>query len=110
MIQASMRITAPAGKREGILQVLQSLKSCTESLPGCRRCRILRDVEDRNALTYIEHRDTPSDFENHVRSEGYRRLLAAVETTGRPPEVEFCTVSETQGIEYLVAVLGPGMC
>jgi quinol monooxygenase YgiN len=105
MIQASLRIVAPERKREEILGVLLCLKGPTEVSRGCRACRIVQDAEDENVLTYIVKWETQEDLEEHLRSERFRRLLPYIEMSREPPEVDFSTIDQVRGIEFMVAVL-----
>ena len=108
MIQASFRIVSPENKRDEVLQVLLCLKGPTEVSRGCRACRILQDVEDDQVLTYLVQWDTQDEIEEHLRSERFRRLLPYIEMSREPPQVEFSTIDQVRGIEFLVAVLSPG--
>jgi quinol monooxygenase YgiN len=108
MIQASFRIVSPDNKRDEVLQVLLCLKGPTEVARGCRACRILQDVEDDHVLTYLVQWDTQDEIEEHLRSERFRRLLPYIEMSVEPPQVEFSTIDQVRGIEFLVAVLSPG--
>ena len=106
MIEASLRIVAPAEKRAEILDVLQSLKGPTEVVLGCRFCRILQDTDDDDELTYVVRWDSQKDLEEHFRSDRFRRLLPYIEMSMKPPEIEVNTVDRFGGMEFLVAVLG----
>ncbi len=105
MIQASFRIVAPVGKRTEVLDVLACLKGPMEVSKGYRGCQILQDVEDANALTYIERWDALADVEEHIRSERFRRLLPYIEMSVEPPEVEFDAIERVHGIELLITAL-----
>ncbi len=105
MIQASFRIVAPPKKRDELVDVLLRLKGPTEVTRGCRACQILQDVEDECVLTYLVRWDTEQELEEHLRSERFRRLLPYIEMSVEPPQVDFSTIDEIRGIEYLVAAL-----
>ncbi len=105
MIQASFRIVAPEDKRQEILDVLLCLKGPTEVAKGCGACRILQDVEDDHAITYLVRWDTQEEIEEHLRSERFRRLLPYIEMSLEPPEVDFSTIDKLQGIEFLIDAL-----
>ena len=106
MIQASLRIVVPESHREEILGVLSCLKGPAEVTRGCRVCRILQDVGDENSLTYVVMWETQEDLEKHLRSDRFRRLLPYIEMSLEPPEVDFSTIDQVRGIEFMVEVLG----
>jgi quinol monooxygenase YgiN len=108
MIQASFRIVAPENKRDEILEILLRLKGPTEVSRGCRSCRILQDAEDCHVLTYVVQWDTQDEVEEHLRSERFRRLLPYIEMSVEPPRVEFSTIDQVRGIEFLITVLSTG--
>jgi quinol monooxygenase YgiN len=105
MIQASLRIVAPADKREEVLDVLRCLKGPTEVSKGCHACRVLQDAEDKGVITYLGQWDTQDEVEEHFRSERFRRLLPYIEMSVEPPEVEVSAIDRVGGIEFLVAAL-----
>ncbi len=105
MIQASLRIVVPQGKRTEILGVLSCLKGPAEGTSACRACRIFQDADDTNVLTYIVTWETQEDLEEHLRSDRFRRLLPYIELSREPPEVEFSTIGRVRGIEFMVEVL-----
>jgi quinol monooxygenase YgiN len=107
MIQALIRVVAPQGKRDEILEVLTCLKGPTEVARGCRSCRLLQDVEDDRVFTYLVQWDTEEAIAEHLRSERFRRLLPYIEMSLEPPEVDFSTIDQIRGIEFLVAAIGP---
>ena len=74
-------------------------------LAECRACRIVQDVEDENVLTYLVTWETQEDLEEHLRSDRFRRLLPYIEMSREPPEVDFSTIDQVRGIEFMVEVL-----
>jgi quinol monooxygenase YgiN len=104
MIYATVTINAPRGQREGMLQGLRSILNPTRVEPGCERCHLYEDVEVLAAFTLVQEWATPADFERHLRSEAYRRLLLLMELSTEPPEVRFHVVSGTMGMEAIYAV------
>ncbi len=107
MIQASVRIVPPIGKREEFLEFMRGLKGPSEVLKGCRACRVLRDVDDEDAITYLMQWENREELEEHLRSERFRQLLPYLELSTDPPEVEVSDVDPIGGIEILVAAIGP---
>ncbi len=105
MIQATIRLVAPEGKRQEVLDVLLCLKGPIEALPECRGCWICQDVANDHAITYLAQWDTQDDLESHLRSERFRRLLPYIEMSVEPPAVSFGRIEHIRGIEFLLEVL-----
>ncbi len=105
MIIATLRMTAPPGKRTEILRTLRPLLGPTRVQPGCLSCRLYRDVEQSNALIWLEEWESQAALERHVRSADYRILLAMLDLSSKPPEIRFDTVAATQGMEMIAAVI-----
>ncbi len=106
MIQASLRIVAPPEKRDDVLGTFRSLLGPTRVAPGCLQCHVCVDMEDENAITYVEEWQATEYLERHLRSDQYRRVLAMIETSTEAPELRYNTISETTGLEYLAAIRG----
>jgi quinol monooxygenase YgiN len=106
MIQALIRIVAPPGKRDEILDVLKCLKGPTEAIGECRACQVFQDAEDSRVLTYLVQWDSEDAIAAHLRSERFRRLLPYIEMSVEPPEVSFGTIDQVRGVEFLVATIG----
>jgi hypothetical protein len=60
-----------------------------------------------NHIGYGEQWASEDDLYEHVRSDIYRRLLAAMELSRRPPEIQFHFVGETKGFELVESVRVP---
>lgn len=106
MIQASFRLVASEEKRGELLSVLLCLKGPAEALAECRSCRVLQDAEDKNVFTYVVTWATQEDLEEHLCSDRFRRLLPYIEMSLEPPQVDFSTIDQVRGIEFMVQVLG----
>jgi quinol monooxygenase YgiN len=49
----------------------------------------------------MERWDSQPEFERHIRSELYRRILAALDFSRKPPEVVFDFVTASKGMELI---------
>jgi quinol monooxygenase YgiN len=109
MILVTLRVTAPPGRREELMNVFWLLLGPVQAEPGCLGCRLYQEVGEEDSLLYVEEWETPEQLERHMRSPRYERLLAAMEVSARPPALRYQSVLKGQGLEYLEAVrLGTG--
>lgn len=106
MIQAVLRVVAPPGVREELLDVVRGLIGPTEVTKGCRACRAYCDVEDEDSFLYWMQWEGLDDLQEHFRSERFRRLLPYIEMSSQPPQVEITICEQLGGIEFIVAAIG----
>jgi len=57
-------------------------------------------------IQYTEQWESEAALETHLRSELYRRILAALELSKHAPEVHFYYTSETKGFELIECMRG----
>ncbi|WP_161604778.1 putative quinol monooxygenase [Roseiconus nitratireducens] len=105
MLQAVLRLVAPPDKRDEILRVFSGMSGPTEVTKGCRRCRVLCDVNNDDAIIYWVQWDTREELEDHLRSERFRKLIPYIEMSLEPPEVEISQLDVIGGIEIVVSAI-----
>jgi len=101
MIVFKVRVTATAATRERMLDALRGVVEPMRMHPGCVRCRLFQDVDDANALTWIEEWASREDLERHVGSTTYRTLLGVLDQSITQPEIRFDTIADTAGLECI---------
>jgi quinol monooxygenase YgiN len=109
MVFAIMRLFPLPKERGHLLEILRSVQNSTMVRPGCLGCWIQEEGSLQNPVLYGEHWASEMDLYDHIRSDLYRRVLAAMEFSRRAPEVQFHYVSGSRGLELIQAVRGqPG--
>jgi quinol monooxygenase YgiN len=104
MIIELLGFVSPPDKRKDLFKVLLSSLGPTRVQPGCVECRLYQDCSDTNTH-YLESRwETSDDLVRHIRSDAYKRLLLLMELGAEPPSIEFFTVSEIKGLNFIEAV------
>jgi quinol monooxygenase YgiN len=89
-----------------LLTILRSVQGPIEAQPHNQCCQVYEEDGFEGAVLYLERWDSEPEFERHVRSELYRRILAALEFSRKPPEVIFDYVTSTKGMELIEALRG----
>ncbi len=107
MILCTLRLLLSETDRVRVITSLTHLIGWTRVQPGCRACHLLTDIEEPGALVLLEEWETPDHLNRHLRSEDYRRVLAAIELSQGPPEIRFDTVEAAGGIEVVEAARAP---
>ena len=76
-------------------------------MPGCFGCWLSEEDHVHNYIRYAELWDSEEALTDHIRSDLYRRVLAAMEFSKRPPEITFHYTAHTKGFELIEAIRGP---
>jgi quinol monooxygenase YgiN len=107
MIIGTVRILPPRDRRASVLEVLKSVQGPVRAQPGCAACDIFDEQGPEPAIVLLERWETDEALEAHLRSEMYRRILGAIELSGRRPDVRFEHVSASEGIELIERLRNP---
>ena len=100
-----LRIIPLPEKRSQVLAILRSVRGPTQVKPHCLSCRLYVEDDVESALLYTEEWDSEPDFRAHLRSEFYRRILAAMDLSKSAPELRFQEVGVTHGLELVQELL-----
>ena len=106
MITATLRIRVSKGKKGEVIRLLRSLISPTRVETGCMSCHLYQDVNDQNAITWMEQWSSQDDLNRHLRTPQYKRILAALDMSDGQPEIHFDTVVETKGMQLIEEARG----
>ncbi len=101
VVISTLRVFPSRDERRHVLAILRSVQGPTQAQPHCLSCRVYEEEGLEESVLYMERWDSEEDFERHVRSELYRRILAALEFSRKPPEVTFDFVSSTRGMDLI---------
>jgi len=104
VIIASIRIVVTPEKRHDVLRTLRPILGPTKVRGGCKECRFYEDIEDLNTLLLVQGWESQTALESYIRSEEYRKVLAAMDLAVEKPEVTFHTVTRTAGMEFIKTV------
>ena len=106
MIIVTLRMRVPAERRKAFLDSARLIAGPTKVQPGCISCGLFQDLDDPNAILFIEEWQSREGLEHHIKSDAYRIILSLMDLCGEPPEIKFNTVSDTKGIEAIESMIG----
>jgi quinol monooxygenase YgiN len=86
-----------------MVEILRSVQDLTRPCPGCMGCWLSEEDVLHNHIRYAEQWESEESLNEHIRSDLYRRVLAAMELSRQPPEVHFYYTSEKKGFELIEA-------
>jgi quinol monooxygenase YgiN len=101
MVIAVLEMTMPGGHELDTLNALRGFWDATCSLPGCHGGGVYQEAGSPETALYLEIWGEAAQLETHVRSRGYDRLLAIMETAATRPALRFNLVAETRGLEWV---------
>ena len=104
MVQMTVRLTATSGRAPQLIDALHSLMRYTRGHLGCLGASIAANVDEANAFCYREDWRDAQALEEELLTDRFSQLLALMETSVKPPVLEFRFVTETRGLEYVTAV------
>ncbi len=86
-----------------MIELLRSVQDLARPSPGWLGCWISEEDYLQNHVRYTEQWETEEALHDHIRSDLYRRVLAAMELSRQQPEVKFYYCSESKGLELIEA-------
>jgi len=101
VILSKFRLFPAPEKRRQVLAALRSVQGPTQAEPSCSASQVYEEDGPDSAILYVEEWDSESEFRDHVRSELYRRVLAAIDLSKSAPEFGIYQVSNVQGLELI---------
>jgi quinol monooxygenase YgiN len=106
MVIFTLRIlTAPKSRAE-VVRILTAQLGATRLQPGCLRCDLYQDIENRETITLVEEWESQAELDLRLRSGGYRSVLAAIEQSKTQPVIHFDTVTRRGGLEIVASARG----
>jgi len=106
MVEATIKMTVPHEKRKEVLQTLQALLDPIRHERGCLTCNCYVDVEAENNIFFEEQWECSEDLDTHLRSVRFGILIGAMKLLHNDPDIRFCTISSSSGVESIQAARG----
>ena len=103
VVFSTIRLFPSIKQRAQAIELLRSVQDLTRPCPGCLGSWCSEEELPHNHVRYAEQWESEESLQEHIRSDLYRRLLAAMELSKKPPEVTFYYCSKTKGLELVEA-------
>src|SRR5262245_42061198 len=101
MIFMKLRIVPSLHRTAELVNALRLQMSRTEAQPGCIHCSLSQDPQVPNVIFYEEEWKGWKEIERHIRSARFSWILQLMELSTETPDLSFCDIHETRGIEYV---------
>ena len=96
-----IRLFPSPKQRAELVEILRSVQDLTRPLPGCMGCWLSEQDYLHNHVRYTEQWESEEALNEHIRSDLYSRVLAAMELSKKAPEVRFYFSTEAKGFEVI---------
>ena len=101
MIVGTLTLQPAPERHDDVLEVLRSIQGPVLAQPGCAAFHIYEEQLPEDTVVLVERWESEAALDAHLRSEAYRRILAAIELSGGPPDIRFDYVSASEGMELI---------
>ena len=106
MITSFLKINVPHGKKKDAIQTVHSILGWTCAQPGCISMAFYEDTDQPGIMMILEEWENWPSLEKHIKSDSYRNILELMELSSEQPEIKFCSVSDTKGMEVIERLRG----
>jgi quinol monooxygenase YgiN len=104
MILSLIRINPHPRTRREILDILRNAECVVRTKAGCLGATVYLKRFEEEVILYLEYWQSREDFERHVRSSQYDRILAALDLARDPPEIDFFDNTGLGGMAVIEAI------
>ena len=105
MILALIKINPHPRTRLEILDILRGAECVAMTKNGCLESSVyLKKTFEEEVILYVEQWQSREDFERHVRSSQYDRILVAMDLSSSPPKISFQEGDDLGGMEVIEAI------
>lgn len=101
MIQLIVRLVFAHERVDEAVIALRTVLLPAQLDRSCSFAQIEQRAGDARLITYVEEWDDESALRAQLASPRFRRLLELLESADEPPFIEFRSIAETHGLEYI---------
>ena len=104
MIIFTLRIKVPGNRRKDFLDSARLTIGPTKVQLGCIGCEFYQDLNDPDAVLYVQEWESRANLDDHIKSDSFRIVLSLMELSVETPEIKLNTISQTEGLEAIEAL------
>lgn len=97
----TIRLTADEKTRPQLLDSLKGIQETVRAHPRCDHYCLHQSLSNPGKLALIGEWQTQEAMNEHIRSEAFRVVLAAIDLSSEKPEICFDKLVSREGLEYL---------
>ena len=101
MVITILRIKISPADRAEVIKIIQPIIGPSEAQSACSLCRLYCETDDDDAILLLQQWQSQKDLDKFIRSDFFKRIIAAMDIAAQPPEISFNTVSSKAGMELI---------
>jgi len=106
MVITILHLKAAPEKRLNIIKTIHAMIGPTKAQPGCLHCELFGNTQNDDKLILLEKWESQETLNQHIKSEEFRKVLAAMDTACEPPDLGFYEIDSLAGMDLVENVLG----
>ena len=106
MVITILHLKAAPEKRLNIIKTIHAMIGPTKAQPGCLHCELSGSTQDDDKLILLEKWESHEYLEQHIQSDEFLKVLAAMDTACEQPEINFYEIDSLAGMDLVEKVLG----
>ena len=107
MVFSVIKLFPSPKQYDQVIEILRSVKDLARPIPSCFGCWLSEEEFSPTHIRYMEQWESEEALNEHIRSELYRRVLAAMDLSAQAPEVTIYYATKTRGFELIEALRAP---
>ena len=88
-----------------ILKTIHLMIGPTSAQPGCLHCGLLGSTQNDDILVLLEKWESQETLNQHIKSDEFRKILAAMDSACEQPQISFYGIDSCAGMELVEKVL-----
>jgi quinol monooxygenase YgiN len=106
MVITTMHLKAAPEKRMNIVKTIHTMIGPTNVQPGCLHCELFSSTQNDDKLFLLEKWDSKESLDQHIKSDEFRNVMAAMDSACEPPEIYFYETNSLGGMDLLENIFG----
>jgi quinol monooxygenase YgiN len=106
MVITILHLKAAPEKRLNIIKTIHAMIGPTKAQSGCLHCELFGSTQNDDILTLLEKWESHETLNQHIKSEEFLKVLAAMDTACEQPQISFYGIDSCAGMELVEKVLG----
>ena len=106
MVITIMHLKAAPDKRMNIMKTIHKMIGPTNAQPGCLHCELFGSTQNDDQLLLLEKWDSQESLEQHIKSDEFRNVMAAMDSACEPPKINFYESDSLGGMDLVENIFG----